>query len=84
MAKDHPFSDAAISLLFPEYCSKIASRLRAGADTYGDESFGKGYLQLLEEIESEILDISGWSFVLWVRLQDIKRKLSELHNLETN
>ena len=65
----------AIKEDFPGYCERIKARLEVGAQSYGDASFTRTPLELLEEIEQEILDIAGWSFILCHRVQKMKESL---------
>jgi hypothetical protein len=61
----------AIKEQFPGYCERIKTRLEVGARTYGDKSFSREPVELLEEIQQEIDDISGWAFVLHCRVKAI-------------
>jgi len=49
-----------------------------GALTYGDTSFERPPGQLLEEIEQELLDQAGWSFIMWCRLEEVRERLKQL------
>lgn len=58
-----------------EFFRQIRERLKAGAREYGDASFQRPDAELHREIEEEILDIAGWSYVLWVKLRErLKRQ----------
>lgn len=57
-----------------KYFEELDRRLERGAKIYGDESFDKSQKQLLGEIQEEILDIAGWSFILWEKLERMKVK----------
>lgn len=72
---DHPLSDEKVALEFPVYMRQLAARLRAGADAYGDSSFHKTGPELCRELSQELLDICGWGFVLWSRIQVLESKL---------
>jgi len=63
-ARDH-LSD------FPLYSSRVLSRLHAGRTQYGDASFTRDPSELAGEIESELLDLMGWGFILWTRLREL-------------
>ncbi len=63
----------------PEYLKHIDSfvealhsKLQAGHHEYGDKSFSRDPLELVDEILEELLDINGWSFILRVRLLKIR------------
>lgn len=53
----------------------LHDRLEAGERAYGDGSFSKDPTALVGEIEEELLDVCGWSFVLWVRLRRLRERL---------
>jgi len=57
---ENKISANAISKDFPKFVSMVKKRLRAGAKAYGDVSFDRGPIELIDEIEQEILDIVGW------------------------
>lgn len=71
-------SKAAIKNYLPEFVAKMRKRLRAGADAYGDVSFSRDPLQLIDEVEQELLDVAGWSWILYHRLQKLKAALREI------
>jgi hypothetical protein len=62
---------------FPQFIEAVRSRLADGQRTYGDKSFERPINELIGEIEQECLDLAGWGFVLWTRLQNIKRATKE-------
>jgi hypothetical protein len=43
--------------------------MQAGAKEYGAVSFTRSPGDLAGEIEQELFDICGWSFILWYRLE---------------
>jgi len=47
-------------------------RLEKGAREYGAKSFTMQPGELLEELQQEALDLAGWGFVLWKRLELLK------------
>jgi hypothetical protein len=59
------------------YSAMLRDRLLIGAETYGDTSFGASPDKLLDEIQQELLDVSGWAFILWCRIQELQQKLME-------
>jgi len=77
---NHPISTEAINHYFPKYASELVGRLFNGAEVYGDDSFDKSTESLLAEIKQELLDISGWSFIAWCR---INRALGKMENETT-
>lgn len=57
---------------YKRYFEELEARLEAGAKEYGDDSFKKSTLKLIGEIQEEILDIAGWGYILWKKLEDLK------------
>lgn len=62
---------------FEDFAGLVQARLSAGAKEYGDRSFSRQPLELMDEIQEELLDICGWSFVLFTRLQKVRDALQE-------
>jgi hypothetical protein len=65
------FTDSPPSPLdgYPRFIAAVRARLERGRITYGDASFDRPEAELLGEIQQECLDLAGWGFVLWTRLQ---------------
>ena len=57
------------------YQAELTARLEAGSKAYGGASFTQTSPQLVSEIQQELLDVSGWAFILWCRLQTLKETL---------
>ena len=55
---------------FSDFINTVATRLETGHAEYGDGSFTRSHDELTEEIEEEILDIIGWAFIRWVKMQE--------------
>ena len=55
---------------FANFIRTLGNRLEQGHVEYGDESFERPHDQLTSEIEEELLDIIGWAFIRWVKIQD--------------
>lgn len=62
---------------FEDFVRLVQTRLSAGAKEYGDRSFSRKPLDLMNEIQEELLDICGWSFVLFTRLKKVQNALQE-------
>jgi hypothetical protein len=60
---------------WPTFAARVEARLELGRSVYGDRSFSADPQALLTEIETELLDLAGWGFVLWSRLQTIRAAL---------
>jgi hypothetical protein len=58
-----------------DYFARVHARLDAGMREYGDRSWSRDPDSLLDEIQQEIEDISGWSVLLWHRLQQMRLAL---------
>ncbi len=61
-----------------EFADQIHERLEAGEKEYGDASFECSPDELLAEIEQEIMDVVGWSFILRERLRKLHSKIAAL------
>ncbi len=62
---------------WPDFVKRLEKRLATGHAEYGDESFAREPVDLLNEIIEEVDDIVGWGFVLGCRLQRLKEKVRE-------
>ncbi len=59
---------------WPQFLEVMEQRLHTGFLEYGDGSFERPMRDLAGEIEEEMLDIIGWAFIGWCRLQALKPK----------
>ena len=66
--------------VFSGFISKLHSRMNIGHEEYGDESFDRPLLALINEIEEELLDICGWGMITYSRIHDIKGKITTMVN----
>lgn len=71
---DTPKSDAAIAR-FEGFTSEVRSRLEAGKRAYGDSSFETPLERMITEIQQELMDVTGWSFILFDRLEELRERL---------
>jgi hypothetical protein len=69
-----PKSDAAIKR-WGEFAFQVQKRLENGKNTYGDTSFDKPLAELLDEIQQECLDLAGWGFVLYCRIEEMRKAI---------
>jgi hypothetical protein len=53
----------------------VQTKLEAGEAAYGDKSFSKTPESLIEELQQECLDLAGWGFVLFTRLERAREAL---------
>lgn len=61
---------------FEAFARQVRGRLDKGRAEYGDASFGAEPAALLEELQQEALDLAGWGFVLFVRLERMRDALA--------
>jgi hypothetical protein len=57
-----------------KFSAAVHKRLEAGEREYGDGSFARPVSELRHEIQEEVLDICGWAFVLWCRVNALESK----------
>ncbi len=55
-----------------DFTNEVEKRLKKGEVEYGDESFNRSAFDLVSEIQEELADVCGWSFILWRKLQRMK------------
>ena len=67
--------------VFPEFIETLRARMEQGFKKYGDKSFERSGVELLEEIEQEVLDICGWSVVLYNRIRVLKERIKVVENV---
>ncbi len=63
---------------FPAFADQCLRRLRAGRQEYGDMSFDQHPVDLIAEIQEELQDTANWSFILWRKLERIRRALDDV------
>jgi len=63
---------------FSEFTQALYERLGRGEAEYGEASFQRPPAVLVDEISEELLDVCGWSWLLWCRLRELKRKLEQV------
>ena len=63
---------------FPAFMAAVRQRLEAGSVAYGDRSFSRQPTEFVEELTREALDLAGWGFVLFVRLQRLREAAARL------
>ena len=64
----------------PEFFSEVQTRMLAGRRAYGDRSFSKDPRELLEEVQQELLDVCGWSYVLYCRVAQMREALRDVES----
>jgi hypothetical protein len=68
----------AIERLWEPFTDAVRQRLVKGANEYGDTSLDLSGSALLEEVGQELLDVCGWSFILWLRIRELKSQLARM------
>jgi hypothetical protein len=71
-----PKSDAALEQ-WGSFTDEIRQRLESGKRAYGDSSFERPEERLVTEIQQELLDVTGWSFILWHRLEALRSRVEQ-------
>ena len=62
---------------FDKFVAELKRRMSAGHAEYGDASFEREAEDLIGEITEELMDVCGWSYILYLRLEAMKRALEE-------
>lgn len=62
---------------WPSFATELCEKLARGHLEYGDVSFDRDARLLLKELQAEALDLAGWGFVLWVKIEKITTALDE-------
>jgi hypothetical protein len=62
---------------FDAFARAVRKRLAAGRESYHDESFARPPSELLGEVAEELLDVCGWAYVTWHRVQQLAMKADE-------
>ena len=57
------------------FVARLRARLAAGATTYGDASFDRHAIDLVDEIQQELEDVCGWGLILWLRLDRLRGRV---------
>jgi len=66
------------TLHWDEFQEELKEKLNRGWVDYSDESFSRDPTSLLKEIQAEVLDITGWGMILWVRLKKLEKAMKGL------
>ena len=62
----------------PLFFRAVEKRLRDGDREYAGASFTRDPADLCSEVQEELADVCGWSFILWCRLNQIRALLETL------
>lgn len=61
---------------FEQFVGILRARLEVGAREYGDTSFERHTEAIIGEVEQELLDVVGWSYILWCRMHKLRQRFS--------
>jgi hypothetical protein len=83
MKRRRPLAGARSTQIDPDplrhwrhFVKVVRARLNRGRLEYADhDSFSRDPEELLGEIEEELVDVCGWGFILWVRLQRLRSEV---------
>ena len=59
-----------------QFNETMTRRLSEGHREYGDGSFERSPRDLLSEIEEELLDVVGWGYIMWCRIQELSQHIA--------
>ena len=63
------------------FVARLRARLETGAATYGNTSFTRPAVELIDEIQQEVEDIAGWGLLLWIRLDRLRSRVEQVEHL---
>ena len=63
---------------FPEFAEQVRAKLARGQVIFEDRNFSKNPVDLMHEVQEELVDVMGWSFLVWSRLQAMREALELL------
>lgn len=66
---------------FPQFAELVRAKLARGQVVFEDRNFSKNAVDLMHEVQEELVDVMGWSFLVWSRLQAMSEAL-ELFGFE--
>ena len=69
---------AALDTDLDRFVGRLRARLVEGAKRYGDSSFTRPAVELLDEVQQELEDVAGWSLLLWIRLDRLRRRVEQI------
>src|SRR5262245_19946883 len=73
--REQPVETADPLSHWPTFAERVRERSEAGRQAYGDRSFSKDPDELLAELQQEALDLAGWGYVLFARIERAREAL---------
>lgn len=64
------------------FIARVGQRLVQGQKEYGDKSFSREPLELLDEMQQELEDVAGWGIILWIRLEKMRQHIVKMNSSE--
>jgi hypothetical protein len=62
---------------WPRFVCAVRDRLEQGRKAYGETSFNRSPDELLAELQQEALDLAGWGFVLYRRIEAMRAAIGD-------
>ena len=67
-----------------KFLQEVDTKLEIGAKRYPDHlkppPDGKPILEIIKEWKEETVDIAGWGYVFWKRLDNLEREIRDLND----
>ena len=63
------------------FIARLHQKLELGARQYGSASFERPLVELITEIEDELVDIAGWGWIAWSRLEALRALVARAEQL---
>ena len=60
---------------FIKFLQQVEAKMDRGRTEYGDKSFYKPDGILLGDIQEELIDVCGWSIILWTKIEKLKSSI---------
>lgn len=68
----------AVAAHLDHFVAGLRARLAPGAATFGDRSFTRPAVEIVDEIQQELEDVAGWGLLLWTRLERLRQHVEVL------
>lgn len=62
---------------FDRFTDQLYAKMQLGHKLYGNDAFREHPLKLLSEVKEELIDISGWSIILYSRIENLEHAIAE-------
>ena len=68
----------ALGPALTRFVDRVRARLATGAKQHGDRSLTRPPAELVSEVMEELEDVTGWSAILWARLERLRNAVERL------